>query len=153
AGDQFHHEKIPTICVLEAVERRDARMIQGGERFRLALEARDAFAVGGELREDDFDRDVTAELGVVRAIDGSHSAFAQPVEDLVVTEGLADHWSAAIIGTKGPGGCQLCDLRANAGYSEAHVATTCDLRRVRSLSIWSRVVGLRPDIVLLHDTP
>ena len=53
ALDEFHHEGMHATGLLESVDRRDVRMIQGRERLRLALEPRQAIGVGGErVRQD-----------------------------------------------------------------------------------------------------
>ena len=53
---------------------RDVRMVQGGERARLALESREPVGVAREQSGRIFDCDVTAELGVVGAIHLAHAA-------------------------------------------------------------------------------
>jgi hypothetical protein len=55
---------------------RDVRMVERGQRLRLALEAGHALRIAGELVGENFQRDVTVELGVARAVDLPHSAFA-----------------------------------------------------------------------------
>ena len=67
-------------AVLEAVDLRDVRMIQRGERLRFALEARQAVGVGRERLGQDLDRDVAIELRVARAIDLAHAACADSGE-------------------------------------------------------------------------
>jgi hypothetical protein len=58
-------------------------MIQRCERLRFPLEAGEAFGVAGKGVRQDFDRHLTAEARVGRAIHRAHSAFAQLGEDLV----------------------------------------------------------------------
>jgi hypothetical protein len=41
ALDEFHHEGTDAIGFFETVDRRDGRMVQGGERLRLAGESGD----------------------------------------------------------------------------------------------------------------
>ena len=58
--DQLQYQRARTTRFLEAVNRGDVWMIQRGEELRFALEAGDAFGVGGEERGQSLDRDVTA---------------------------------------------------------------------------------------------
>ena len=81
ARDQLHDEVVGP----DVVERADVRMVEGGNRPRLALES------VAEFSRRDFDRDVAAETGVASLVDLAHSAFAQLGHDLIGTERLADH--------------------------------------------------------------
>ena len=45
ALDQFHHERVDAVRSLQAVDVRDVRMIERGEDFRFALEAREPFGI------------------------------------------------------------------------------------------------------------
>src|SRR5262245_6469044 len=67
----------------EPVEMRDVRMVQCRQRLRFALEAVDAFRIGGDRLGEDFDGDVPIELRVARAIDLAHAAAAKSIEDFV----------------------------------------------------------------------
>ena len=75
-----------TDSLFEAVEGRDARMIQRSKKPRLALEARQAVFVSRERFGKDFDRDFTAELGVAGPIDFAHPARTDEREDLVLCQ-------------------------------------------------------------------
>ena len=75
--------------VLEAVDRRDVRMVQRREQLRLALEARESLGVAREERGQNLDRDVATELGVARPVDFAHAAGAEPGDDRVGSELLA----------------------------------------------------------------
>ena len=66
------------VALLEAVDRRDVRMIERGEQR--ALRARSARRRSGSAANDarqDLDRDVAPELRVARAIDLAHAAGAE----------------------------------------------------------------------------
>ena len=54
-------------------------------RTFVAFESRQAVFVPGELLGEDFDGYVAAELGVFGAVDLSHAAVANRLEDLVVS--------------------------------------------------------------------
>ena len=57
--DQFHDEGLDALRLFEAMDLRDVRVVQGGERLGLALEAGDPFGISGERRRQDLDRDIT----------------------------------------------------------------------------------------------
>ena len=73
--------------LLDAVDLRDVRMVQRGERP--ALRARSAPAArdrAAKSRRQDLDRDVAIEPRVARAIDLAHSAGAEQRDDVVEAE-------------------------------------------------------------------
>ena len=76
--------------LVQAVDRADVGMVQRGENLRLAFEARHSPGVLGEGRRQHLQRDVAAELHVGSPIDLAHSAGADLLGNLVVSEGLAD---------------------------------------------------------------
>jgi len=51
---QFHHESACEAAVLDPGDLGDVRVIERGERARLALEAHQAIGVAGAERRDDF---------------------------------------------------------------------------------------------------
>ena len=117
--DQLHHQHLDALDVLEPVDGRDVRMIQRGEHFRFALEPRQALRIVREGIGQEFDRDRAIELCVARAVDLSHSAFAQLGHDLIASKGLAYHrglcWAPARISyepSREPG---LTDIRGRMG--------------------------------------
>ena len=65
------------------VDRHDSRMVQGGGRARLLLEAAEIVVVGRKGRGQHLDRHRAGQLRVVRTIDAAHAAGAQQPEDLV----------------------------------------------------------------------
>ena len=77
AVHELHHERQRAALLLDAEERGDVRMVQRGEDPRLALEPCDALGIGGERRGQRLQRDVAAQLRVVRAVDFAHSAGAR----------------------------------------------------------------------------
>ncbi len=77
-------------AIFESVDLRDVRVIQSGEGLGLALEPQQAVGIGGDRLGQHFERDVTFEPQVARAIDLAHSAFAKLREDLVGAETATD---------------------------------------------------------------
>ncbi len=67
AFDELHDEDVTPVHGLEGVDRRDAGVIQRGERLRLALETRDAVPVLEELLGQDLDRDARGRAASPRA--------------------------------------------------------------------------------------
>ena len=85
--DELHDQR----AVLDAVDRGDVRMVEGGEHLRLAREARHARGVLGEVFGDQLDRDLSTELAVGGAIHLAHGAFAEFRGDAVVGDGFRRH--------------------------------------------------------------
>ena len=83
---QFEGEGHALLGLLEAVDRRDIGMIEGGEDLGLPPEAGHPLLILREGRGQDLDRDVASELHVPRAIDLAHAAFADGGDDLVGAE-------------------------------------------------------------------
>ena len=60
ALDQFHDERGEVCCLLEAVDRRDVRMVERREHFGFALKAREPIRIAGHRGGQHLDRDATA---------------------------------------------------------------------------------------------
>ena len=69
---------------------RDVRVVEAGEHLRFPLEPSEAVRVGGEGVGEDFQGDVSAELGVGGAIDLPHAPLADEGGDVVMAEAGAD---------------------------------------------------------------
>ncbi len=82
--DELHDEKLPGAGLFVTVERRDVCVVERGQEFRFTLEAVETFSGLGEIVGQDFDGDVTAELGVARAIDLAHATGPDGLENLVM---------------------------------------------------------------------
>ncbi len=86
ALDQFHHEGMHARRLLETVDGGDVRVVQGREGPRFALEARQAFGVGGKRIGQNLDRDLAAERGVGAAPHLPHAAFTDLIGDVLDAE-------------------------------------------------------------------
>ena len=64
-------------------------MVQGGQRFRFALEPRDPFRVSRDVGREHFQRNLTLQHGVGGAVDLAHAAGAEQVGDFVDAEPAA----------------------------------------------------------------
>jgi hypothetical protein len=69
ALEELEHDVGAALVGADVEDGRDAGMGEGGDRPGLALELQEPFLVGGGLAEQDLDRDVAAEAGVVGAVD------------------------------------------------------------------------------------
>ena len=76
ALDEFHDERLHAVGVLQAVDRRDVRMVQRGEDFGFALKPRQPVGVACQRRGQDLERDLTFQLRVRGAIHLPHATFA-----------------------------------------------------------------------------
>ena len=90
-GDQFgeilpRHQLHDDGAPLDGVYRRDVRMVERGQRRRLALESRESIRISGHGLGQHLDRDVTTELRVARAIHLAHAPFANLAEDAIRSE-------------------------------------------------------------------
>ena len=81
--EELHRDELDAVLVLPVVVDPDApRMIEPCDRVRLALEP--GFEVVGQA-SDHLERDVLAQAGVLRAIDGPHASLPEQREDPVAT--------------------------------------------------------------------
>jgi hypothetical protein len=76
AVNEFHDQRLRIAIVLEAVQRRDIRMIQRGQQARLALESLNRLGVGSAGLRQNLERDLTFEFRIARAIDLAHATHA-----------------------------------------------------------------------------
>ena len=92
AFDQLHHQEMDGRSragwrgLLEAVQRRDARMIERGERSGFALEPGEPIVIAEEHLEHQLQGDLAPEPGVARAKHFAHPAGAERGDDLVLAE-------------------------------------------------------------------
>ena len=71
--------------VFDAVDRRDVRMIERGERARLPFEAAKAVGIAAELVPQHLERDLAPKPRVARPVDLAHAAGAERLEHLIHT--------------------------------------------------------------------
>ena len=81
AVDELHHERLLAARLLEAEHRRDVRMVKLGQKLRLQREPLQTLAVLDKRRGEHLDRDVAIQPRIARAVDFSHSARADGIED------------------------------------------------------------------------
>src|SRR5437773_2218004 len=83
ALDELLDERVDAARFLEAVNRRDIRMIERREELRFAPEPRNTVAIQRERFRQYFQGDVAIERRVSRAIDLAHAARAEWPGDFV----------------------------------------------------------------------
>jgi hypothetical protein len=74
AFDEFEHERRLSRTLNDVVDRGDVRMIECGQRARLALESGHRIPIGGNARREDLDRDIAAQARIACAIHLAHSS-------------------------------------------------------------------------------
>ena len=89
ALDELHDERRRWTGLLEAVDRCDVRMIEGGKQFCFALEPREPLAVARDRHGQHLDRHRALQVGIDGAIDLTHAADADLRGDFVEAEARA----------------------------------------------------------------
>ena len=89
--DQLEHQELAALVLLQAVDRRDAGIVQRREKMRLALEARQSNRVTRDGFGQDLDRDLATQALVGGAVHLPHAARSELGGHAVVSECLADH--------------------------------------------------------------
>ena len=82
ALEQLHYQR----AVFETVDLGNVRVIEGGERFGLALESGNAISVTGKEVGQDLHRHVAPQLQIARAIHLAHPTGANRSDDFVGSE-------------------------------------------------------------------
>ena len=99
--------RIDDLGAADVVHRHDIRVIDRGDRARLALESREPIGISCKNRGQHLDGDVAAEPRVPRPIDDAHTSGADERQDFVRTQPRAwgqRHWRGECIrGHNSPG--------------------------------------------------
>ena len=85
-----HAQRPRVVLFLDAVDGRNARMIQTGEDLRLPLEARKPIRIGRKRFRQDLQRHLPVQFGIGGLADLAHAALADEGGDIVVAEAGAD---------------------------------------------------------------
>ena len=83
AVHELQHERLNAVRLLEAVDRRDVRMVERRKELRLSFEAGEAVRIEPEGFGQDLERDVPIQSGVAGPIDLAHPARTDRSGDLV----------------------------------------------------------------------
>ena len=84
------------MLVVNFVDRADVRMIQRGGGLGFALKAAESLRVFGYVVGQELESDKATEFDVLSLVDHTHAAAAELLDDAVVRDGLADHWSTML---------------------------------------------------------
>ena len=96
AFDVLEDDELPPVLLAPVDHGDDVRVLELGDRARLALEALDEVLVGGVPLVQDLQRDVALEQRVLRLVDARHPAVSDELLDLVAFgNGLPDHGQKA----------------------------------------------------------
>ena len=87
--DQLQHQRRGAARLLEAVDRRDVRVVERRQHLGLALEARQAIGVEHERVGQDLQRDVALQRRVAAPVHLAHAAGADHRQDVVGAEAAA----------------------------------------------------------------
>ena len=83
AGDQFHHQIVHTLGLLQPVDRGNVGVVQRSQHSRFALKRGQAVGIVDEGRRQHLEGYVAPELGVVRLVHLAHAARVKEGNDLV----------------------------------------------------------------------
>src|SRR4029077_1818001 len=89
----LHGDKSLSVLLVNFVDGTDVRMVQGGGRLRLPLEATQCLRVLSHFVRQKLQSDETVKLDVFRLIDDTHAAAAQLLRNLIMRDRSADHLS------------------------------------------------------------
>jgi hypothetical protein len=84
--DKLQHEKPAVFVLLDAVNRRNARIIQGSQHLGFTLKPRYPLGITGKCLGQYLDRDFALELQVPRPVDLAHAPRAQRTDDFVISK-------------------------------------------------------------------
>jgi hypothetical protein len=87
--DELEDEREDAVRLLDAVDRRDVRVVERGEQLRLALEAGEPLRVGANRLRQHLDRHLAPQARVARAVDLTHPPGAEGSEDLIGAEAVS----------------------------------------------------------------
>ena len=101
AFEKLHHQEVDAVLMADVVQVADVRVIQRGDRARLALEALSGARIGDAMRRDDLDGDRAIQPGVAGAVDLAHPAGVEGRADFVWPEPVSScqrHFGSTIRG-------------------------------------------------------
>ena len=92
---KFHRDEGLGVVLANLVNRADVGMIQGRRSAGFAAEPLEGLCVLGKFFRKEFQRDEASELEVFGFVDHAHPAAAQFLDNAVMRNGFADHFSRA----------------------------------------------------------
>ena len=107
ALEMRHDQVVRAIDAADVVDAADVRMVQRGDRPRLALEAGPRIGVAGDFTREDFDGNRAIETSIPGFVDLAHAAGAEHSLDLIRAEPSAGgqcHWRLGLYSRAAPSG-------------------------------------------------
>ncbi len=96
AIQKFHGDEGLLAVFADFVDGADIGMVESGSGAGLPAKAFESLRVARHLLGQKFQGDEAAEFGVFRFVDDAHAATAELLDDAVVRDSLADHWSRIV---------------------------------------------------------
>ena len=134
AVDVLEHDELPPVLLAAVDHCDDVRMVEPGNRARLATEALRVFGIPRKVLVEDLQRDAAFENIVPRAVDARHTSLADELLDLVpLTDQLADHAALmpALRGTYAETSSSASSQAASASSSSGSEMTSGTSTRIQ----------------------
>jgi len=97
ALDQAHDQEVDVICRFDFVDGDDVGVVHGRQRLGLPLKPLQSFGIAGHFFRQYFDRHFAPQLGVLGAVNLTHTAFAEFGGDTKMREGFTNHEVSVIL--------------------------------------------------------
>ena len=101
AFHEFHGNERLAVLLIDFVDGADVRMIQRGGRTRFSAKTFESPRMPGHIAGQKLEGDEPAERGVLGFVDDAHASAAQPLDDSVTRDGLADGGAKVAYALKG----------------------------------------------------
>ena len=92
AVEELHGDEGLALFLADVVNRADVGMVESGRGLGFALKAGQSLRIVRDLFGEKFEGDETMEACVLRFINNTHPATAQLCDDVVMRDGLPNHW-------------------------------------------------------------
>src|SRR5689334_21724627 len=92
AIQELHGDECLSTLLTDVVNRADVRVIQSGRGASLTAKAFQRLRVSGQFFGQKLQSYKATQPAVFGLINDTHPAAAEPLDDAVVRDGLADHW-------------------------------------------------------------
>lgn len=90
--DKLHDEKVEAVVGIEVVNRGDVGMIELGESQGFVAKFSAGAIVGNGAGKENLEGNYTVEVFILGAVNDTHPAAADSLDDSVVAQGPADEW-------------------------------------------------------------
>ena len=97
ALQQLHGDEGSPIGLVNLVNGADVRMIQCRSGFGFALKTAECQRATGDFVGQELESYEAAELHILGLVDDTHRAGAEFLDDVIVRDGLPDHWRESYV--------------------------------------------------------